>query len=247
MNDTALLLSIKPRYADSIFNGSKTVELRRVRPQIGAGGLVMVYVSSPRCSLEGAFEVAEVTAAAPAMLWRLVGKNAGVTREEFDDYFIGRDIGYGISIRRAWKLSPVSLARLRASKLRPPQSYYYVRRSHPAFAKAHQWVEKGRSQCRDILLKRAMDNLTSERCGRTSLPDEKRGRSPLDRTRPASRNEYRAKGSVDQRKSRPKAADCSDKSGFPEAVPAFAGRIHCRVPEDYVVGERDGQDLPGLA
>jgi len=65
MNDTALLLSIKPRYADSIFNGSKTVELRRVRPQIGAGGLVMVYVSSPRCSLEGAFEVAEVTARRP--------------------------------------------------------------------------------------------------------------------------------------------------------------------------------------
>ncbi|MCS6245830.1 MAG: ASCH domain-containing protein [Opitutus sp.] len=140
MNPTALLISVKPRYADAIFSGSKTVELRRVRPRVVSGDLVMVYVSSPRCSLEGAFEVAEVIEASPAQLWKKMSTETGITREEFDVYFSGREIGYGIRIRKAWKLVPVSLARLRASKLRPPQSYHYVRRDHPAFAKAGKWT-----------------------------------------------------------------------------------------------------------
>ena len=104
----------------------------------------MVYVSSPRCSLEGAFEVAEVIESSPVQLWKKLSAETGITREEFDAYFSGREIGYGIRIRKAWKLVPVSLERLRASKLRPPQSYQYVRRDHPAFAKAGKWIGKSR-------------------------------------------------------------------------------------------------------
>lgn len=144
MSPTALLVSIKPPYADAIFNGTKTIELRRVRPRVGNGDLVMVYVSSPRCTLEGAFEVEEVIEASPATLWRKFSCETGISRAEFDAYYVGRDIGYGIRIKKAWKLAPISLALLRASKLRPPQSYQYVRKDHPAFAKAGRWIGKAR-------------------------------------------------------------------------------------------------------
>ncbi len=129
MNGSALLLSIKPRFADAIFARTKRVELRRVKPRVGPGDLVLVYVTSPRCTLEGAFEVERVFAESPTVLWRHVEKQAGVTKEEFDSYFSGRDVAYGIVVRKIWKLPPVSLSALRRAKIRPPQSYQYLDRA----------------------------------------------------------------------------------------------------------------------
>jgi predicted transcriptional regulator len=122
----ALLLSIKPRFADAIFARTKRVELRRVKPRVQPGDLVLVYVTSPRCTLEGAFEVERVFAEPPLKLWQHVHEVAGITKEEFTAYFADCDMAYGIVVRRAWKLAPVSLAALRKAKIRPPQSYQYL-------------------------------------------------------------------------------------------------------------------------
>src|SRR5438876_12316648 len=102
MNGSALLLSIKPRYADAIFSRQKRVELRRVKPRVGPGDLVLIYVSSPRCALEGAFEVERVIEATPTALWGHVSQNAGVTRDEFDEYFGDREKAYAIVVRKVW-------------------------------------------------------------------------------------------------------------------------------------------------
>lgn len=126
MTGKALLLSLKPRFADAIFLRTKRVELRRVRPRLSAGDLVLVYVTSPRCSLEGAFEVERVLEAKPAALWGHVAHNAGVTRAEFMQYFQGSSMAFGIVIRRVWRFAPLSLSTLRKAKIRPPQSYHYL-------------------------------------------------------------------------------------------------------------------------
>lgn len=126
MNGSALLLSIKPRYADAIFARSKRVELRRVKPRVGPGDLVLVYVTSPRCALEGAFEVERVMTEKPAVLWKHVAHNSGVTREEFDHYFEGRDAAYAIVVKKVWRHTPVTLAKMRKARIRPPQSYHYL-------------------------------------------------------------------------------------------------------------------------
>ena len=129
MNGSALLLSIKPRYADAIFARRKRVELRRVKPRVGPGDLVLVYVTSPRCALEGAFEVERVLTEKPAVLWKHVAHNAGVTREEFDNYFEGRDAAYAIVVKKVWRHTPVTLAKMRKARIRPPQSYHYLDKS----------------------------------------------------------------------------------------------------------------------
>src|ERR1035437_3506082 len=87
MNNHALLISIRPRFAEMIFAGSKTVELRRVCPRISSGDLALVYVSSPTKELQGAFEVGKVISATPSVLWRKIGKKSGITRAEFFAYF----------------------------------------------------------------------------------------------------------------------------------------------------------------
>ena len=129
MNPQALLISIRPRFAEMIFNGTKTVELRRVCPRVRKGDLALVYVSSPLMEVQGAFEVASVITDSPAKLWIRVGKKTGITRTEFMNYFSGKKQGHALCIKRAWKLGAVialSSLRQQARGFQPPQSYRYV-------------------------------------------------------------------------------------------------------------------------
>jgi predicted transcriptional regulator len=115
-----------------IFDGSKTVELRRVCPKISAGDLALVYVSSPTKELQGAFEVGKVISTSPSTLWRKVGKKSSITRREFFAYFRGKKRAHALVIKRAWKLSaPIGLTTLRRCKggFRPPQNFHYLKRN----------------------------------------------------------------------------------------------------------------------
>mgnify|MGYP003393474299 CR=1 FL=1 len=124
----ALLLSIRPRFVEMIFAGTKTVELRRVKPRVQAGDLVFVYASGATKGMVGAFEVAGVTAAAPSSIWRKHNGGSGLKKPEFEEYFAGAPIGYAICIGRFWKLAetvPLKTLRKRRAGFRPPQSYHY--------------------------------------------------------------------------------------------------------------------------
>ena len=54
---TDVLMSIRPIYAEAIFDGIKTVELRRRRPSFVDGTRVLVYSSSPHQKLLGTFRL----------------------------------------------------------------------------------------------------------------------------------------------------------------------------------------------
>ena len=87
MARNAILMSIRPQYAEKIFSKTKTVELRKVKPKTLAGGdLIFVYVSSPVQSLVGAFKVASVLEKPLSSLWPNVKDYAGISRGEFLDY-----------------------------------------------------------------------------------------------------------------------------------------------------------------
>ena len=123
----ALLLSIKPRFADAIFSGEKLFELRKVKPRIEANDLVLVYVTSPRCSLEGAFKVGSVIEMPPEKLWSRVKDSCALSKTEFLRYYEGKEIGYAISIADAWQLETSrNLADLRSQAIIPPQGYRYL-------------------------------------------------------------------------------------------------------------------------
>lgn len=124
-----LLLSIRPEHADKIFSGDKTMELRRTRPKVGSGDWVLVYVSSPRRELVGAFEVSGLTEATPHMLWHKAKGEAAVTRDQFTDYFADASRAFGIGVARAATFTvPITLQQLRTylPGFHPPQSYRYL-------------------------------------------------------------------------------------------------------------------------
>ena len=124
----ALLISIRPQFVESIFAGTKTVELRRVKPRLQAGDLVVIYASGSMKGIVGAFEVEGVTAGSPVAIWRKHNSGSGLGKAEFDCYFDGTDVGYAIRIGKLWKLPvpiPLGTLRKRRSGFRPPQSYHY--------------------------------------------------------------------------------------------------------------------------
>ena len=124
-----LLISVKPKYAEMLLAGTKTVELRRVRPSIAAGDWVLIYASSPRKALLGAFQVAYVDETNPETLWRKVGSQAGISHDDFREYFSGACRGIGIHVGRAIRFpQPTPLERMReiVPGFNPPQSYTYA-------------------------------------------------------------------------------------------------------------------------
>lgn len=130
MTKTAVLMSIKPKYAEMIFDGRKTIELRRVCPKVTTGDLVLVYVSGPRMALVGGFEVEGVVSASPSLFRREWLCESGVSKDVFETYFRDVSVAYGIRVGRRWQFEkPAELSSLRRRKggFQPPQSYRYIR------------------------------------------------------------------------------------------------------------------------
>lgn len=123
-----LLISLRPRFVTAIFSGTKTVEFRRTRPRVDAGDWVAMYESKNTKGIVGAFQVSNVTEATPSVIWKKFKQGGGITKKEFDEYYVGTDTAYAISIKKHRKLSaPLTLKMLdqRCTGFHPPQCYRY--------------------------------------------------------------------------------------------------------------------------
>lgn len=122
----ALLLSIQPRFAEAILDGTKTVELRR-RPPLDLPDIAIIYSSGKARSVEGIARIKEVHTSSPSAIWKRFGAVSGVTRQEFFAYFDGSDSASAIELSSPLRApSAMSLAALRVVGLEPPQSWRYV-------------------------------------------------------------------------------------------------------------------------
>ena len=125
-----LLMSLKPSYADLIFAGQKTAELRRRALLEMKGCDVFVYVTRPVMMLRGGFTVGEVWCDTPDRIWETVSDRAKVDKADFDAYYAGRPIAYALEITSVWEyVNPVSLAALRSQfqDFVVPQSWRYAK------------------------------------------------------------------------------------------------------------------------
>jgi predicted transcriptional regulator len=132
MNKAAppLIISLKPDYADLVFRGVKTAELRRRFSDDIINRDVFIYVSSPVMMLRGGFRVGQVWSGSPEQIWSEVWRLAGVSRQVFDDYYHGTNVAFAIQIVDVWEYAnPIGLDELR--KRFPgfvvPQSYRYAK------------------------------------------------------------------------------------------------------------------------
>jgi predicted transcriptional regulator len=129
MVQATLFLSIKPTFARKILGGTKTIELRRARPNVAPGETALIYSSSPEMALLGSARVVDILSGPPSALWCDVKDEAGVSRQEYDSYFSGAAMAIGIRLEGVQCfVKRISLQEIRERWpwLRPPQSYRYV-------------------------------------------------------------------------------------------------------------------------
>lgn len=128
-DERVALLSVRPRFADALLDGSKTVEIRRRRAHIANGSLCLVYASSPARALLGAIRVRETDTGMPDVLWRRWGDQTGLARDEYDTYLVGSTQPCAIVVDAATRFTgPVALPelRLRQNAFVTPQSYRFL-------------------------------------------------------------------------------------------------------------------------
>jgi predicted transcriptional regulator len=119
------LLSIHPRYADAILEGTKQVEFRR-SSYPSAARFIVIYATAPVRRVIGWFEINGFSTGSPGDLWRRYGETSHVTGEAFLRYFQACEVGTAIQVGRAVRLpDPVSLDDV-APGLKAPQSYRYL-------------------------------------------------------------------------------------------------------------------------
>lgn len=131
----ALFLSLKPRFAEMILSGRKTVELRRVRPKIGESTVAVFYATSPAQLIVGTSRIEGVETDPPAEVWRRFGPACGLTRKEFDAYFAGAETAVAIRLAEPHRLGegiPLAEFRQRWHGFEPPQSFRYLDASRAA-------------------------------------------------------------------------------------------------------------------
>lgn len=127
--ERVLFLSLRPKFAELLLGGSKTVELRRVAPAIPPGAPVLLYAASPIKALVGICAVDCVSVASREQIWRTYGRSTGLSRADFRTYFDGASSAVAITLRDLRPLrAPIPLADLRErdSGFRPPQSFRYL-------------------------------------------------------------------------------------------------------------------------
>lgn len=124
-----VVLSLKPRFAEAILAGDKTVELRRTVPKIVVPTLALLYAATPVRALLGTCIVTSVRSAELAVLWREYGSRSDLRYHEFQQYFEGVDVGAALTLTEPRPLGrkiPLRDMRVKPRSFRPPQSFAYV-------------------------------------------------------------------------------------------------------------------------
>ena len=121
-----VLLSIKPVFAERIFSGFKRYEFRKTIFRDTSVKKIFVYASAPISLVIGEFYIDEILRLNPEKLWHLTCDMAGISKEYFDNYFSGRDLGYAIKIGQVYRYDTPLRLGSHFSLKQAPQSFAYV-------------------------------------------------------------------------------------------------------------------------
>lgn len=119
-----ILMSIKPKYSEKIFSGDKKYEFRRKVSKLHVDRII-VYSSSPDKKIIGEVEVIKVVSKPINELWKLTKKFAGISYEDYEEYFYGCDVAYAYELGKVTRYKK-SKSLLDFNVRYSPQSYVYV-------------------------------------------------------------------------------------------------------------------------
>ncbi len=119
-----MLLSIKPRFVQHILDGSKRFEYRKVRSKRNVSHII-IYSTSPVMKVVAEARVKEVLVDDPETIWKLTNAYSGVSKEFFDQYYLGKDVAVAYELDDIEEY-PASLDLKDFGVSTAPQSFIYL-------------------------------------------------------------------------------------------------------------------------
>lgn len=123
-----ILLSIKPEYAEKIFNGEKKYEYRKRIFKRNDVKMVVVYATKPIGKVIGEFEIAEILEDVPNVIWEQTKKHSGIEEKDYIEYFRDNEKGFALSIKNTITYQkPLELNQFNPKIKCAPQSFMYIK------------------------------------------------------------------------------------------------------------------------
>lgn len=120
-----VLLSIKPEYAERIFDGTKKYEYRRAIFKNKDIQTVVVYATFPVGKIVGEFEIDHILTNHPDEIWDVTKEHSGVHASFYDAYFEGRNKAFAIKIASTKKYKNAICPYTQLENFTAPQSFLY--------------------------------------------------------------------------------------------------------------------------
>jgi predicted transcriptional regulator len=122
-----VLMSIKPLYAEQIFQGKKKYEYRRRIFKRDDVSSLVIYESAPVSRVVGEVKVRRILFGTPDEIWEKTHLNGGITFDDFEKYFKGCEIGYAIELCNPTVYDrSMPISSIVGVSSRPPQSFMYI-------------------------------------------------------------------------------------------------------------------------
>lgn len=122
MKSNCVLISVWNKYVKMMRSGTKKVELRRSFPDFAM--TVFVYECSPVGTVTGKILMPTIKKLPVDILWEQTKDISGVSKEQFFEYFRGKEEGYGVFFSGFTSIAPRAITDFGLKK--PPQNYAYL-------------------------------------------------------------------------------------------------------------------------
>jgi predicted transcriptional regulator len=129
---TAVLLSVRPRYANALLAGTKTAEVRRRFPHQSRGTTLYLYSSTPDRAILGTVQLDEIDRPSADRVWHQYADQIEIEEAALGDYLAESPSAAILRVSKParWK-HKVPLGLLRSClQLEPPQSFRYLTDEH---------------------------------------------------------------------------------------------------------------------
>lgn len=125
---SAMLLSIKPQYAEMIIKGTKKYEFRtrKCRDDIKK---IIFYATAPKSQVVGEAEIECVLEGTPTEIWKKTKFGSGIPASFFKEYYKSREVAvaYKLTNVKAYK-TPKALKDYGITHV--PQSFIYLKQQN---------------------------------------------------------------------------------------------------------------------
>lgn len=136
----AIIISIKPKYVEKIYEGNKTIELRKsVGLSFIPNNKMYIYSSSPKKAITGHAYIDKIEQVSKNEIKQCYLDRIAISSDELENYLIDGKKGTMIWLKNIVEYQkPISLTKLKETGFTAPQSFCYASESITLLLNANQ-------------------------------------------------------------------------------------------------------------